>query len=134
MATTDEIRERIKQADAARSVRRLAAAQRVGELANRRKALASELEEVDLELGAVLAENEDVISVPELAVVTDLSASDLTDWLSRRKTARTKRKRHTDGGTGTKTQTRQAPTPSQASMPPAPRSEAAPAPVLAPVT
>ena len=95
MATSDEIRERIEQADAARNTRRLAAAQRVGTLAERRQKLTAEVEEIDAELGAVVAKNEDVISPQELAAFTNVPASDLTNWLAQRKTSRTKRKRTT---------------------------------------
>ncbi|WP_086667522.1 hypothetical protein [Lentzea kentuckyensis] len=114
MATSDEIRERIEQADAARNIRRLAAAQRVGELANRRRKLTTEVDEIDAELGAVVAENVDVISPQELAAFTDVPACDLTDWLNRRKTARTKRKRTARTDPDTKSETPQA----QALMPP----------------
>jgi hypothetical protein len=130
MATTNEIRERIQQADAARSRRRLAAAQRVGELADRRTKLAAQLKEIDAELGEVLAENEDVISVPELAAVTDLSAADLSHWLGRRKPSRTKRKRPAGGGTDAKTPTHHALVPASV----APRAETAPARIPEPVT
>jgi hypothetical protein len=70
MATSNEIRQRIEQIDASTSTRRVTAAQRVSELADRRKTLATELEEIDTELGEVITEHADVISVHELAEVT----------------------------------------------------------------
>jgi hypothetical protein len=88
MATTEEIEQRVQQADAARSTRRAAAARQVSELAERRAVLAEQLDDIERELGDVLAAVRDVMDVDELAAFTDLPAADLTRWL----TARTTRK------------------------------------------
>jgi hypothetical protein len=96
MATTEEIERRVRQADAARSAARAAAARQVGELAGRRAVLAEQLDEIERELGDVLAAVQDVMDVDELAAFTDLSAADLTRWRdarARRKTTRPTRKR-----------------------------------------
>lgn len=93
MATTDEIRRRVEDADTARSARRSAAAQRIGELARRRAAIAEQLDDIERQLGDVLADARDVIDVDELARFTDVPPADLTRWLTSRKTTRVKRKR-----------------------------------------
>jgi len=93
MTTTDEIQRRVQQADTARSAKRSAAAQQVGELARRRSTIAEQLDEVERELGDVLAAATDVIDIGELARFTDVPAADLTRWLTARKTTRTKRPR-----------------------------------------
>jgi hypothetical protein len=93
MATTDEIRHRIEEADTARSAKRAAAAQQVGELAQRRTALAEQLAEIERELGDVLAATSDVIGVNELSRFTDVPAADLTRWLDGRRTTRVKRRK-----------------------------------------
>jgi hypothetical protein len=93
MATPDEIRQRVEQADNVRSARRAAAAQRVGELAQRRATIVEQLEDVERELGDVLTEAQDVIDVDELAEFTDLKSADLTEWLVSRKVGRGKRKK-----------------------------------------
>ncbi|MFD0201417.1 hypothetical protein ACFVG9_11665 [Saccharothrix carnea] len=95
MATPEEIRQRVEQADTARSARRAAAAQQVGELAQRRTAIAEQLEDIERQLGDVLAAAQDVIDVDELAEFTDLKVADITHWLAGRKTARTKRRKPT---------------------------------------
>ncbi|XVS62058.1 hypothetical protein ACQPYE_27825 [Actinosynnema sp. CA-299493] len=95
MATPEEIRRRVEQTDTARSARRAAAAQQVGELAQRRAAVLDQLEDVERELGDVLAEAQDVIGVDELAEFTDLKPADLTAWLAGRKPGRGKRKKPT---------------------------------------
>lgn len=95
MATPEEIRRRVEQADTTRSARRAAAAQQVGELAQRRAAILEQLADVERELGDVLAEAQDVIDVDELAEFTDLKPADLTAWLAGRKTGRGKRKKAT---------------------------------------
>ncbi|WP_439382131.1 hypothetical protein [Amycolatopsis lexingtonensis] len=82
MITTDEIERRVGKADAEKSARRMAAAREVGELARRRAALAEELAEVERTLGTVLAAAADVIGVDELAEFTDVTAADLTGWLT----------------------------------------------------
>ncbi|MEV8444162.1 hypothetical protein AB0425_42880 [Actinosynnema sp. NPDC051121] len=93
MATPEEIRQRVEDADTARSTRRAAAAQKVAELAGRRAAIVEQLAEVERELGEVVAAAQDVIDVDELAAFTDLKPSDLTGWLAARKPGRGKRKK-----------------------------------------
>jgi predicted ATP-dependent protease len=93
VATTEEIRRRIEEADTARSAKRAAAAQQVGELAQRRAALAEQLADVERELGDVLAAARDVIDINELARFTDVPAADLMRWCDGRRTTRTKRKK-----------------------------------------
>lgn len=97
MATTDEIRRRVEEADTARSARRAAAAQHVGELTQRRAAIAEQLADIERQLGDVLATAQEVIDVDELARFTDVPAAELRQCLSARKSARTKRKRAGDG-------------------------------------
>jgi hypothetical protein len=95
MATSEEIRQRVEEADTARSARRAAAAQQVGELAQRRTVIAEQLEDIERQLGDVLAAAQDVIDMDELAEFTDLKVADITQWLAGRKTARTKRRKPT---------------------------------------
>jgi hypothetical protein len=95
MATPEEIRQRVEEADTARSARRAAAAQQVGELAQRRAEIVAQLAEVERELGEVVAGAQDVIDVDELAAFTDLKPSDLTEWLAGRKPSRGKRRKAT---------------------------------------
>ncbi|MCC8245028.1 hypothetical protein [Saccharothrix luteola] len=107
MTTPEEIRRRVEQTDAARSVRRAAAAQQVGELAHRRAAIIEQLEDVERELGDVLAEAQDVIGVDELARFTDLKPADLTAWVTGRRTGRGKRKK-TTGASSTRSDMRRS--------------------------
>lgn len=93
MATTEEIERRVAEADTARSAQRSAAAKRVGELAQRRAAIAEQLSTVERELGDALAESTEVIGLDELARFTDIPAADLNRWLGNRKTSRPKRKK-----------------------------------------
>ena len=95
MATPDEIERRIAEIDADRTARRSAAAKQIGELAQRRAALAEQLDDLERELGDVLAAASDVLDITELARFTDVPAADLTRWLEARKTTRTKRKKTT---------------------------------------
>jgi hypothetical protein len=97
MATPDEIERRIAEIDADRTARRSAAAKQVGELAQRRAALAEQLDDLERELGDVLAAASDVLDITELARFTDVPAADLTRWLEARKTTRTKRKKTIPG-------------------------------------
>lgn len=97
MAALEEIERRVEENDAAWSAKRSAAAKRVGELAQRRAAIAEQLSDIERELGDVLAECSDVIGTDELAKFTDVSATELNQWLNGRKTTRTKRKRSTAG-------------------------------------
>ncbi len=100
MATPEEIRHRVEEADTARSARRAAAAQLVGELAHRRAAIAEQLDDVERRLGDVLADVGDVIDVDELARFTDLPAADLTRWLAGRKTTRSRRRKSAAAASG----------------------------------
>lgn len=95
MATPEEIRQRIEQADTARSARRAAAAQQVGELAQRRAGIVAQLTDVERELGKLVADAQDVIGVDELAAFTDLKPSDLTAWLAGYKPSRGRRRKPT---------------------------------------
>ncbi|WP_246127720.1 hypothetical protein [Amycolatopsis rhizosphaerae] len=91
--TTDEIQRRVEEADTARSAKRSEAARQVGELAQRRAAVAAQLEDIERQLGDVLAGAQEVIDIDELARFTDVPAADLTRWLTARTTSRPKRKR-----------------------------------------
>ncbi|MCP2098071.1 MULTISPECIES: hypothetical protein [Actinosynnema] len=93
MSTPEQIRQRVAQADSARSARRSAAAQQVGELALRRAAVLGQLEEVEQALGDVLLAAQDVIDVDELARFTEVEAADLAQWLETRRTASTRRRK-----------------------------------------
>ncbi|WP_146175170.1 hypothetical protein [Umezawaea tangerina] len=95
MATPEEIRQRVQEIDIARSARRAAAAQQVGELAGHRASIVAQLAVVERELGEVVADAQDVIDVDELAAFTDLKPSDLTGWLEGRKATRGRRKKTT---------------------------------------
>lgn len=95
MATVEEIERRVEQADAARSIRRSAAARCIGELADLRAKAAEKLSDIERELGDVLAEFSDVIGIEELAEFTEVPAAHLHQWLNNRKTTRPKRKRAT---------------------------------------
>jgi hypothetical protein len=100
MATAEEIQRRVEQADTARSAKRSAVAQQVGELAQRRAALAGQLDEIERQLGDLLAEANDVMDIDELARFTDIPVPDLTGWLTARKPARAKRKKPAAGAQG----------------------------------
>jgi hypothetical protein len=140
MATTDEIERRVEEADTARHARRSAAAQQVGELAQRRTAIAEQLGDLEGQLGDVLAAAGDVMGIDELARFTDVPAADLTRWRTARKPTRTKRNRPAASGPGTDSDTSQGPstvrTPTavRASTPPEPaESRSATAPARLPV-
>lgn len=111
MATPDEIRQRVEEADTTRSARRAAAAQHVSELAGRRAVIVDELAAVERELGDVLADAQDVIDVDELASFTDLKPSDLTTWLAGRKATRGGKRRRTTTASTTHADTRRSPAP-----------------------
>lgn len=107
MATTDEIRRRVHEADTARSARRAEAAQQVCELARRRAVIVEQLADVDRQLGDVLAAAREVMDLDELGAFTDLPAADLRRWLEARTTStRGKRKKHATGAAGGKSTTR----------------------------
>lgn len=93
IATAEEIDRRVEAADTARRLKRSAAAKQVGELAQRRTVLAAQLDEVERQLGEVLADASDVLDVDELARFTNIPAADLTGWLTARKPNRTKKKK-----------------------------------------
>jgi hypothetical protein len=97
MATLEEIDHRVHKVDTSRTARRAAAARQVSQLAQRRAAIAEQLEAVEHELGDVLAAARDVIGVEELAEFTDLKAADLTQWLTGRRSLRGRRKKPTGG-------------------------------------
>jgi hypothetical protein len=125
MTTADEIRRRVEEADTERSAKRSATAQQVGDLAARRAAIAEQLGDVERQLGDVLAAARDVMDIDELARFTDVPATDLTKWLTARKTPRAKRKRPASGTSSTNGSTSREPsaarTPAgQTSGPPAP--------------
>lgn len=122
MTTPEEIRRRVEENDTARSAKRSAAAQQVGELAQRRAAIAEQLGDIERQLGDVLAAARDVMDIDELARFTDVPAADLTKWLTARKTTRPKRKRPTSTGSATSRapSTAGKPTASRPSTPPEP--------------
>ncbi|QFZ18492.1 hypothetical protein [Saccharothrix syringae] len=97
MATPEQIRQRVEDADTARSVRRAAAAQQIGVLAQRRAGIVAQLEDVERELGDVLAEAQDVIGIDELAGFTDLKPADLSGWLAGRRPTRGRRRKSSTG-------------------------------------
>jgi hypothetical protein len=100
IATAEEIDRRIETADTARRAKRSAAAKEVGELAQRRAALAEQLDEVERQLGEVLADASDVLDIDELARFTNIPPGDLTGWLTAQKPSRTKRKKPAVGARG----------------------------------
>lgn len=102
MPTREEIERRVEEADAARSAKRSAAAQRIGDLATRRAEIADQLSDVERELGEALAESSDVIDIDELAEFTEVPATDLARWLDTGKPASTKRKKPANSGARTK--------------------------------
>jgi hypothetical protein len=133
IATAEEIDRRVEAADTARRAKRSAAAQQVGELAQRRTMLAEQLDEVERELGEVLADASDVLDIDELARFTNIPASDLTGWLdATRKPNRTKKKKPagtTPSNTTLGSSAAKTPTNGQASAQPAvPRTDTADAP------
>jgi len=95
MTTLDEISQRIREDDDVRSARRIAAARQVADLARRREEIAEQLRTIDEQLGTVLTEAQDVMSVIELSRFTDIPRADLEQWLHAQAEARTKRKRST---------------------------------------
>ena len=126
MATPDEIRRRVEDADTARCAQRAAAAQQVGELALRRAAIAEQLDDIERELGDILATATQVIGIDELAQFTDLKAADLTRWLTTHKPVRAKRKRSATTPTDTSPEPAgpKTPPPRPTSTPPVPRESA----------
>ncbi|WP_020499950.1 hypothetical protein [Sciscionella marina] len=76
--TTDEIARRVEETDLARSAKRAALAQHVGELARRRAHIIEDLTSIDRELGEVLDECLGVLGLTELAGFTDVPESELS--------------------------------------------------------
>jgi hypothetical protein len=109
VATTEEIERRVEEADATRHAKRSAAAQQVGELAQRRAVIAEQLGDIEGQLGDVVAAAQEVMDIDELARFTDVPAADLTRWLTARKPARTKRKKPAAGAPGTENDTSRGP-------------------------
>lgn len=128
MATPEEIERRIKANDSPKTVKRSAAAKRIGELAHRRATVAEQLGDVERELGDVLAESSDLIGTDELAKFTDIPIADLDRWLNDRKPKRTNRKRSAPAAKADTGQDRPAATTATSGRTPAP---AASQPVLA---
>jgi hypothetical protein len=135
IATAEEIDRRVEVADRARGLKRSAAAKQVGELAQRRTMLAVQLDDVERQLGEVLADASDVLDIDELARFTNIPASDLTAWLTARKPARgTKKKPAASAASNTTRGSSAARTPANGhpSVPPtptaAPRTDAEDAP------
>lgn len=93
IATAQEIRRRVEEADTARRERRAAAAQQVGELARQRAIHASKVEEFDRRLAEVIAGSRDVMEIDELSRFTSIQPDVLTGWLNASKPARTKKKK-----------------------------------------
>lgn len=129
MATPEEIRRRVEQADTARCAARSAAAQQVGELAQRRAGIVEQLDEVERQLGDVLVVAQEVIGIDELVQFTDVPAADLTRWLTARTSARAKRKR--PGADAAHSETRRKPAGARAGS--ARQAAAVPEPAVPPV-
>jgi hypothetical protein len=121
VATSDEIRRRVEEADTARSAKRSAAARQIGELAQRHAAITEQLADIERQLGELLTDAHDVIGVDELARFTDVPENDLSRWLAAaraaRKSTRAKRKRPATSTPSTENDTRRGP--SAAGTPPA---------------
>jgi hypothetical protein len=109
MATTEEIERRVEENDAPRTARRSAAAKQIGELAQRRAAIAEQLADVERELGDVLVAASDVIDVNELSRFTDVPATELMRWSDGRRTTRGKRRKPAAGASIPKTDTNRGP-------------------------
>lgn len=95
MVTSDEIERRIEEADTARRARRIAAATRLGKLAQKNADLAAQVAENERELGELLDEASPDISIAELATFTGVPVADLEHWQSTHKPTRHRRKRAT---------------------------------------
>lgn len=101
IATVQEIKRRVDEADSARQERRAVAAQRVGELARQRAIYAGKVEEFERQLAEVIAGSRDVMQIDELSGFTGIRAAVLTGWLNASKPARTKKKPLPAAGTHT---------------------------------
>jgi hypothetical protein len=95
MTTDEEIERRVEETDTPRTEKRSTAAKQVAELAERRSAIAEQLDDIERELGDILVAAQEVMDIKELARFTDVPATDLTRWLTSRKTTRTKSKKTT---------------------------------------
>jgi hypothetical protein len=119
VATSEEIRRRVEEADTARSATRSASAQQIGELAHRHATLAEQLADIERQLGALLTDAQDIIDVDELARFTDVPSHELSRWLAAartaRKTSRAKRTRPSTGTPSTENDARRAPSAAPAS-------------------
>jgi hypothetical protein len=93
--TPDEIQRRVTENDTARSRRRATIARRVGELARAHAAIADELADLERQLGEVLANADDVVTIAELATFTGVPTADITRWRAGHKPRRTTRKKAT---------------------------------------
>ncbi|WP_394620141.1 hypothetical protein JNUCC0626_13850 [Lentzea sp. JNUCC 0626] len=93
MATTEEIRLRVIEADKALSLKRAGIAERIGDLAQRHSALAAELLDTKSEMSRALAEAENIISLKDLAKFTDVPIDVLTSLAAPVKTRRPRRRR-----------------------------------------
>jgi hypothetical protein len=100
MPTSEEINRSVQEADATRTAKRSEVCTRVAELAEQRAAQAEQLADTERELGEILADGGEVITIDEVARFTGVSASELDQWFAGRKTARGKRKRSTGVGPG----------------------------------
>ncbi|MET9259606.1 hypothetical protein [Amycolatopsis sp. NPDC004079] len=132
MPTSEEIERRVAEADAPRSVRRSAAAQRIGDLATRRAEIVAQLNDVERQLGEVLSESSDVIDIDELAQFTEVPATDLARWLDTGKPVPAKRKKPANSGSRAKktaqppkttTTTKTVPTPRPLAAAPTPAAD-----------
>lgn len=98
MPTSDEINRRVKEADTPRTEKRSQVCTRIAELAEQRATQAAQLAETEHQLGEILADAGEVITIDEVARITEVPATDLDQWLAGRKTVRGKRKQSTGGG------------------------------------
>jgi hypothetical protein len=138
IASAEEIDRRVEAADTTRRLKRSAAAKQIGELAKTRTELAIQLDEVEQQLGEILADASDVLDIDELSRFTNIPAGDLTGWLTARKPNRVRKKKSTVPAPSTTTRgpsMAKTPTNDQASaLPTAPRADTASERVTAGVT
>lgn len=101
MVTDEDIDRRISDKDAPRSARRAAAAKRIANLAQLHAQLTAQINDIEREIGAALADSQDVIDVNELHEFTDIPTADLTRWSTARTTARNARPKRKPRAAGT---------------------------------
>lgn len=89
----DEIERRVAENDTARSTRRAAAARRIGELARGHAAIADQLAGIERQLGEVLADAVEVVSLEELSAFTGLPVAALSQWRTSHQPKRVKRRK-----------------------------------------